>query len=320
MNIEENQKKQGKQGMARTIYMPDPYHLLVVKCRKTEDAIIRYAQNYRRDLPDVVRKSLRHYTHVWASKDEELEELSERVRFLKSRRAYSMVREWAFAERAKHSDLQSTKRDAYEIPGGMILDNEFVDYPDNYGEMAAIREMVEETGFIIVNLSTKENFFHPMNPRIATFFEDDYEIEAEGNFRYEAWIYWVTDVVPLIDEKTKKPLFDTRGFPEPRPTGVETETFAAFYMPIEKLHNGISNDRRGNFHFKHAEFMKIALRQKVAKGRKEYLPALEHFEKTFPEFTGLSKKQPKEIPEMPVIKECSGEEAWIRATTGVERI
>ena len=306
-----------KKGMARTIYMPDPDHLLVVKCRKTEDAIIRYARNYRRDLTNEVQKALRRYAHIWASKDENL---TERILFLKSRRAYSMVREWAFEERAKRSDLQNTKRDAYEIPGGIIFDWEFSDYPNSYGEIAAARETVEETGFNIVDPETKGNMFRPICPRTRVLFEDDYDIEVKSNFRYEAWVYWVTDVVPRIDDETNKPLFDFRGFLEPRPTGVEGETFAAFYIPIEKLHNGTYGDYRGNFHLKHAEFMKIALRQKVAEGRKEYLPALEHFEKTFPAYTGLAEKQPEEIPKAPPDQVYSNEEAWNRAVAGVERI
>ncbi len=267
-----------KKGMALPIFMPDPSHLLVVKGRKTEDMVITYAKSYQRDLPGHVKRALDQYNKVWARSA-----WPERVQFFRSRASYCVIRDWVNAERSKRADVPNTKRDRLALVGGEVLPNEFVDHPDDYGEWACAREFVEESGLVIVDEATKENLFHFVERHWSQDFDS-----PPGNITYENVVYWITEARSKPDENGNM-IRDTKGFPLPRDRGVQGETFAAFYIEIDRL-------TKENFHWKHAHVVRSALLQKVAAGHEEYRPALEHFEQ-FPEITSLYP-EPSVAPEV----------------------
>lgn len=298
-------------GMARGIYLVgnplnlSELYLLVVKNKKTEEMVVHYARRYNRDLEIPIKEALKRYLHIWSRKDENFTEFQ---RFCKSRRTYQIIKQWVFAERQKRADVDDTKRDRYEIPGG-----EFVDEPQTCfeirGEACCAREFGEETdGLFVVNPKTKESLFHPIESHVHCYYLDDYDLPP-GNFRYEVWLYWIDKVVPRIDSDGNQ-LFDKHGFPAPGPTGAAGETFAAFYMPIERL-----NDQ--NFHLTHGHIMQLALRQRICEGHPEYTEAWEHFVKNFPDMSDvLRTEQPKEIPTI-IAENLSAEESFLRAMNGV---
>ena len=194
--------------------------------------------------------------------------------------------------------------------GGEILPDEFVDHPDDYGEWACAREFVEESGLVSVDEKTKENLFY----LIERWWEDDHDL-PRGNFNYENLVYWISEARSNPDENgiiTR----DTKGFPLPSNRGAPGETFAAFYIEVERL----SGD---NFHRKHAHIVRSALSQLATEGHDEYRPALEHFQENFPIITSLRNEKPsiENLIETVQIKTVlSSEEEFAKAMAGVTPI
>lgn len=287
--------KTSQKGMALAIFMPNPRYLLVVKGRKFEDMIIAYARSYARELPNYVRDALAEYAKIWANK-----KLPERVQFMRSRNAYCCVRDWVRGEGEKRADVPDAKRDKLALVGGGIFDNEFVDYPDTYGEFALVREAVEESRLVVVDEKTRQNLFYLIN----RYWEQDRE-RPRGNITYENLVYWVNEA--------RSATVDENGFPAPGDRGVQGETFAAFYLEVDRI-------TPDNFHRKHGHIVRNALRKKVQEENGHiYRPALEHFEQHFPgELYSLHKeKQELEITEPEISPALSDAEALARAMEGV---
>lgn len=281
--------------MALAIFFPDSQHLLVVKGRKYEDMIISYARSYARELPASINKALKVYSAIWTKKN-----MPERVQFFRSRETYCIIRDWVKSEGEKRADVPNAKRDKLALVGGEILDNEFTDYHDEYGEYACVREVVEESGLIIVDETSKSNLFY----QIDQYWEQDRE-SPKGTITYQNLVYWVTEA--------RSQTRDKNGFPSPRDRGVQGETFASFYLEIERINSD-------NFHRKHGYIVREALRKKVSEaGGEKYIPALKHLEEEFPGEIPYSLHLEKQIDiiEPVASRNLTDSEEFAKAMAGV---
>ena len=289
-------------GSVRLVYMPSPEFVLVAKGRKTEDAVITYARSYKRDLPEFVRNNLEYYQRIWRINDPQF---TERKKFFRTRDAYVSIRQWAFAEREKRSDLPWMKPDRLELIGGMIDPYECNDHPDDYAEFAGPREMSEEAGLIMVDADRKNLF-----EQVGLFFEDDRAIPITGNGQYEQWLYWVHDVMVNRNDEGNE-MRDEHGFADPRHTGVKEETFPPFYLEVTRL-------SPINFHKKHAFFLRTALEWAIARGNEEYRPALEHMKGAgFEEIQLLTERPPMPEPPVELEEKLSAEELFLQEMADV---
>jgi len=284
-----------QKGMVLAIYMPDELHLLVVQGRETEDALIDYMRQYFKDLPNNMKDAFHKYNKIWSNKN-----LTEREQFVRSRAAYTAIRQWLNKERAKRADVPNPKRDRLGLVGGKIWPDEFTDHPNDYGDWALARETVEESGLIVVDKDTKSNLFH----LVGRYWEQDHDAPV-GNFTYENLVYWVNEA-----QSAEK---DQMGFPKPHDRGVKEETFAAFYIDVKKL-------GPHNFHRKHAQIVRDALRKRTElEYGWHYRPALEHFEAAFPVINSLRKERVETLEtEIECANNASDEEEFAKAMAGVK--
>ncbi len=199
-------------GMAAGIYFQSekPLNLLVVPNVKTETAIAEF---------------LRENQHP------SFRDRQERNRWVRT--------EW------ERLGIKSPKPDKLGLPGGEIWDFEVALYPKEYAEVAAGREIAEETGKApkAMRLIGSGPLFQPDRDGMTGGYENHFflVLEAEGNL-------------------------NTKGYPG--------ETGPPLFKSVTEL-------QPWNFYPKHAVPLIKVITEFVEAGRTEYIPVLEHLQKAF---------------------------------------
>ena len=173
--------------------------------------------------------------------------------------------------------IRPPKADKLGLPGGEIWDFEVLQYPmtptpsltinPNYAEIAAGREIAEETG-----LAAKKMRRIGKGP----LFQPDRDDRTGG---YENHFFLVLEVEGILN---------TKGYPG--------ETGPPIFKTVTELHPG-------NFYPKHAVPLIMAVTELVQEGRVEYAPALEYLKKVFEGRLPDLREKPNFRPTPPALPE-----------------
>ncbi len=147
------------------------------------------------------------------------------------------ILQWVFQRFGKEG-IRTPKPDKYSLIGGMILESEIKQYPDDYFDYAFAREFVEESGLMVVR--EENGVRRSLFERVVEFYEEDRETPGKD---YENFFFKVLSADGELQT-----------------TGVEDETTAPLFVSINLLNPG-------NFYPKHAEALIILLQRLVKENK-----------------------------------------------------